>query len=271
MISYTVTKQQINMASSQHLSDSLRSLGFTSNEADVYAALIKESPSFVAPLVKETGKHRQMVYNALDALLRRNLISRSLKNGKFYYELSTPDRLVQLVKEQESIAQELAASISRQLKQPEEQVEVWRGSHSYIEALLSFRSLALEAQEYIIMNSIPSEFIAFTAEKMKQHMAALRALKDKGISPCLLVFGSVEGQLHQPSFWKYVDDPYESRLSRATPEPPQTIWIAGEHVYLRNHLEDPILIHIVSKDLAARYREYFYGYWNQAEPIHRPT
>lgn len=232
-------------------------------------ALIRLSPSFVAPLVKDTGKHRQMVYNALDSLLKRNLIVRSTKNGKFYYELANPDRLVQIIKEQEAVAADLALQIAGQITQPDEQVEILRGSSSFQEALLGFTDIARHNREYIIMNTIPREFVSFTASKLKQQIASLRQLKKEGVSIQLLAFKSIEDQLRADSFWPYVDDPYETRLSPNTPEPPQTIWISGDHVYLRNHLEDPILIHIKSKDLAERYREYFNGYWQSATPVRR--
>lgn len=255
------------MPPSQQLLDNLQTIGFTPNEAEVYTALIRLSPSFVAPLVKETGKHRQMVYNALDTLLERNLIARSIKNGKFHYELANPDRLVQLIKDQEQIAQDLANSINDQLSQPEEQVEILRGSKSYQEALLAFTDIARQEREYIIMNTIPAEFIAFTAGKLKLHLKRLRELKKEGVTLQLLAFASIQEQLNRPDFTPFIGDPYETRLSTATPEPPQTIWIAGNHVYLRNHLTDPILIHVISKDLAARYRTYFLGFWDKASPV----
>jgi|GEM_PF-1095995 len=257
------------MPASQQLLDNLQTIGFSPNEAEVYIALIRLSPSFVAPLVKETKKHRQMVYNALDSLLNRNLIVRSTKNGKFYYELANPDRLVQIIKEQETVAADLASQISDQISQPDEQVEVLRGSTSFQEALLAFTAIGRQNREYIIMNTIPREFVSFTASKLKQQITVLRQLKKEGMDIQLLAFKSIESQLRADSFWPYVDDPYETRVSDSTPEPPQTIWISGEHVYLRNHLDDPILIHIKSKDLAGRYREYFNSYWQSATPVHR--
>jgi len=265
-----MTKQQIRMPLNQTVLDNLKQIGLTPNEAEIYLALAENSPSFVAPLVKTTGKHRQMVYNALDGLLTRNLIVKNIKNGKFYYELSHPDRLVQMIKEQERIAQDIASDLIDQINRPQEQVEILKGSQAYQEALLVLTEIASQTGEYIIMNTIPNEFISFTASKLKSHIKALRDLKDAGVELQLLAFSSVQEQLKQPAFANFVSDPYTTRISTAQPEPPQTIWISGDHLWLRNHLDDPILIHIISHDLANRYRQYFKNFWDSAKSISCP-
>lgn len=257
------------MPSRQQLSDSLQQIGFTPNEAEIYTALVNTSPTFVAPLVKETGKHRQMVYNALDTLMKKDLVARSVRNGKYCYELNSPDQLVQMIKDQETIAHDLATAISTQINQPKETVEVLRGSQSFRDAILKLPSLGHQTREYIIFNTTPNEYVAFTGKMLTAQVKLLRELHKTGVAIKILAFASVADQYHSPSFWPLVDDPYEARVSTATPEPPQTVWISGDHVFLRNHLEDPILIHIISANLAQCYREYFQGYWDQAQPVHR--
>lgn len=91
-------------------------LGLSKNDAAVYAALVDVGPCFVAPLVKETKKHRQIVYNSLETLLAHNLISVSQKNGKNFYVISNPHHLLADIKKREALAQNLITSIEQKQK-----------------------------------------------------------------------------------------------------------------------------------------------------------
>ncbi len=96
--------------------DTLVQLGLTQNDAAVYTALVEVGPCFVAPLVKETKKHRQIVYNSLETLLKHNLISVSQKNGKNFYVISNPHHLLADIKRKEALAENLITSIESKKK-----------------------------------------------------------------------------------------------------------------------------------------------------------
>ena len=249
----------------QKISDNLKTLGLTENEAEIYLALVKHSPCFVAPLVQETKKHRQMVYNALDTLLERNLITRSVQQGKYLYELSDPERLMAMVKEQELVAREVIERIRDQAAASEEQVEVFRGLDALNMAIRDLAALAQKNGEYLIINSIPKEYQAMTASFKNVFLGQLGEVREKGGSLKVLLFpGMKEEALLAGLREQYLGEPFETRVVTAHPEPPQTIWISGINVYLRNRLKDPLLIRVTSKDLSERYRKYFYELWEKA-------
>jgi sugar-specific transcriptional regulator TrmB len=251
----------------QKIADSLRQLGLTENEASVYLALINHSPCFVAPLVQATRKHRQMVYNALETLSERNLVSRSLKNGKYQYELSDPNRFLLMIHEQEEVAQEVIASIQSKISSSSEQVESFRGIDGYKRAITELLGLAERHNEYLVLNSNSKEFTRITAPFQKDFLARLRKVKKTGGKVEVLVYpDNVADSRNQELHGQFFGDPFDTKVVDQ-PTPPQTIWISGDSVYLRNRLADPLVIHLRSVDLAKRYREYFYTLWSRAKNL----
>lgn len=251
----------------QKIVDSLRQLGLTENEAAVYLALVDHSPCFVAPLVQATRKHRQMVYNALETLGERNLVSRSLQNGKYLYELSDPNRLLLMVQEQEKVAQEVVTSIANQINSSSEQVESFRGMDGYKLAITELLGLAEKHGEYLVLNSNSKEFTRITASFQKEFLGRLRVIKAKGAKIEVLVYPDNAADSRDPALHgQFFGDPFDTKVIDA-PTPPQTIWISGDSVYLRNRLADPLVVHLRSADLAKRYRDYFYTLWGKAKEL----
>ena len=250
---------------SQKIIDNLKTLGFTENEAEIYLALMKLSPCFVAPIIQETRKHRQMVYNALETLLKRNLITRSMKEGKQLYELANPERLMAMVEEQELIARETIEQVKDQVRSSEEQAEALRGLNGYKAAILELADSAIKTGEYLVINSIPSEYKAMTEAAQVPFLKKLQKVQVNGGRLQVLIFPSNrEDALSNNQFSGH---PFVTRVVINHPEPPQTIWISGDNVYLRNRLVDPLIVHITSPDLAKRYRAYFQELWSEAEQL----
>lgn len=253
---------------SQQIIDSLKTLGLTENEADVYLSLINNGPCFVAPIVQDTRKHRQMVYNALDSLQKRNLVTKSIDRGKFLYEVCDPERLMAMVMEQEEIARSVIDKVQSQMKASQEQVEIFRGADSYQVAISTFADIAVKNNEYLVLNSQPKEYKSIVTSFSTKHLEKMWAIRNNGGALDMLLFpNQKEAALSSALKDEYLGKPYSSRVAVAFPEPPQTIWISGEEVYLRNRIGDPLLIHISSADLSKRYREYFYTLWEGSEVL----
>lgn len=96
--------------------DTLIQLGLSKNDALVYEALVETGSCFVAPLVKQTRKHRQIVYNSLETLIAQNLVSVSQKNGKNYYSISNPHHLLSEIQKKQASAQSLIKLIEEKQK-----------------------------------------------------------------------------------------------------------------------------------------------------------
>ena len=76
------------------IKETLEELGFSDKEADVYLATTKLDQATASSLAKETGIIRTTVYDILEGLMQKGLISKVKKAGKTYYYSLSPDKLV---------------------------------------------------------------------------------------------------------------------------------------------------------------------------------
>ncbi len=94
------------------IEDYLIKLGLQKNSALVYLALLKSGSAKAQPLIKATGLHRMLVYNALDDLLKRGLITVTHQNRVRIFHAESPAVLIEQTKK----LQELAETIVPQLR-----------------------------------------------------------------------------------------------------------------------------------------------------------
>lgn len=244
--------------------DSLLKLGLTPSEAAVYIAVLDHGPCFVAPIVHYTRKHRQIVYNALESLMRKGLVAVSKKNGKNYYVIGEPKRLLLDLKQKAVLAEQVAEKISQRLKTGSEHIEVFQGAESYAQGLADFRRHAEEAEEYIVIGGEPLEWFEYTKGFFSQHVEHVRKLKKRGIGVFIL-FYETERESAEKFIVPYLNDPYTLKIAKAEYRLPQTSWLAGEHVYILTPTSDPLVVHIKSSPLSKEYRDYFWKQWTKAK------
>ncbi len=79
----------------------LEESGLTRNEAKVYLALLRLGTTTTGPLIRETGLHGPRVYESLERLTGKGLVSFVMKNRRKYFEAADPERLMDLMSEKE--------------------------------------------------------------------------------------------------------------------------------------------------------------------------
>ncbi|MFH1211838.1 MAG: helix-turn-helix domain-containing protein [Candidatus Woesearchaeota archaeon] len=64
--------------------------GLSKNEARVYIALLDSGLSSSKPIIKNTGLHRQLVYDALDSLIGKGLVSFVIQANRKHFKAADP-------------------------------------------------------------------------------------------------------------------------------------------------------------------------------------
>lgn len=85
----------------EKLEGALEKMGLTVNGTKTYLALLCIGATSSGALVEKTGLHIPRVYDALRGLMHKGLVSYVMKNKKKIFEAAPPDRLMDLLKEQE--------------------------------------------------------------------------------------------------------------------------------------------------------------------------
>ena len=96
-----------------HSSD-LERIGLNRNEAKVFLALLKNGPSIASELVKITGFHRNIIYDNLDKLSERGLVTYMNEGGKRKFAVAPPEAIDGML-ERESDALEARKGIARSI------------------------------------------------------------------------------------------------------------------------------------------------------------
>src|SRR3989338_858287 len=79
----------------------LKGIGLTDMEIKVYLALLKEGSSLAGDMTRNTGIHRRSVYDAIERLIEKGLVSYIKTNNRKYFEAVNPERLLEILKEKE--------------------------------------------------------------------------------------------------------------------------------------------------------------------------
>lgn len=93
--------------------DNLIDLGLTKNEAKIYLALLIIKQGSVDQISKKSGIHRRNVYDTMQRLAEKGLISRLISEKTLIYSPVQPDKLSDLVTEKEKLLKELLPDLSR--------------------------------------------------------------------------------------------------------------------------------------------------------------
>jgi sugar-specific transcriptional regulator TrmB len=96
----------------------LLKLGFNKNEAKVYLALIKFGKADAREIINETKFHKNIVYDNLEKLIDRGLVSFIMEGKKRVFQVNSSDSLVNLFEEKASEIDEkkqLAIKLSKDM------------------------------------------------------------------------------------------------------------------------------------------------------------
>ncbi len=107
----------------------LRDMGLSGNEAKIYLMLLENGPSAVGQISSKAKIHRRNVYDCLDMLRERGVVSYTLKNNRKYFEAADPKVFIDNIEEKkESFSKMLPQLMAMQKRSDSaEDVRVYTG------------------------------------------------------------------------------------------------------------------------------------------------
>ena len=111
----------------------LNELGLSDGEARVYLALLKLGSTTVSELTKQTGQHRTTLYDFLEHLMQKGLVSYVIKTGVKYFKAGDPDNLFQYLKEKQDKLGQILPELKQLADEKKEalSVEVYHGIEGF--------------------------------------------------------------------------------------------------------------------------------------------
>ena len=109
----------------------LEKIGLTNSESKVYLALIRLGASSAGPLINEAGVSSSKIYELLDKLIEKGLVTTYSENNKKYYKSVDPKRLKYFLnekkeelKKKESELKKIMPELERSYREKRSEIEV---------------------------------------------------------------------------------------------------------------------------------------------------
>jgi len=109
--------------------EALEKFGLDKNETAVYLACLQLSPALASAVAKIASIPRASIYDILERLMQKGIVSFSIQNGKKYFSAAPPEQLIKLLEDQKT-ALEQALDELKILQKKEEiapKIQVYTG------------------------------------------------------------------------------------------------------------------------------------------------
>jgi len=240
----------------------LMKLGFTDGESKTYLALIETGSTTVGPLAKKTGIAYSKIYEVLERLIKKGVVSFVKKDKTKYFQGVNPTALFDYIdkKEQELDNQKVLLKKmvplleTIQIGKPEQSAEIFIGRKGLKSAYEKLFSNLPNNSESLFMYMHEKEY----AKESDLFYFAMNELfmkvpKFRGISNTIYKESPFIKQAKYIEM-RYMDFPIFGHVEECNNKILMVSW------------EKPIVIYLMSsKNLASNYRKYFNSVWKIAK------
>jgi len=236
----------------------LEEFGLTKTEEKVYLALVRSGESNAADLIKKTQLHRTTVYDVLDRLIEKGVVSFVTKNKIKFYSSLDPSRFLDMLSEERAeiekkqvLAKELISKIHSIEKQANVKsiAQIFLGANGKKAVMQDLINEGKDFIEFGAEGRFEDEMSTYTKQWAEQR-------RKKKIKAKLLFRKGVEVPTWDLNEIRFVTQEYQS--------PAATI-VYGNKVAIFIDEEPSLIILIESEKLAKSYRNYFDMLWKIAE------
>ncbi len=247
----------------------LRKLGMTTGEIRTYLAMLELGSSTTGPIANAAQISRSKVYVVLDRLEKKGLASHVEQNGMKYFQVADPIRIKSYIREREEELKEIGKEFDSSVENLRtlyketgrvKSVSVYQGlkglqtahEHTYLKVKKG------ETYDYLGGPRFQPE--SHHRYWKKDHLKRVAA----GIK-CRLLFNKGtprETLRNRNSFWGC-----DARYMPIDIYSPAYFLVYKDTVMMTVSEENPIVIEIVSKEIAEAFSTYFEEFWKRSVPF----
>lgn len=251
----------------------LEQLGYSPNQAKTYLALLELGQTTVGPIVKKTGLHRQIVYNTLAELEKMDLIQSAIKNNRQNFQIIDPRKIVEVIKKQQSLAEDLIPELlaAQKKKAAGQEVKIYEGVEGFQTMQLNNIKYMPENSQYYVLgaggpkwvdlmqkNNFISKFEKLRLEKkIKIKLISFESIREEMDKIIKEIPGQSEKDL---KFWKFLPSTYDN---------PAGILIYPDRVAIITYTEPILVVEIKNIKFVQSFKHYFDTLWNQEVQTYR--
>ncbi len=235
----------------------LKDIGLTETEIKIYLALLSFGATSAGKIVEETGVYRKNLYDALNKLIEKGLVSYVIENKMKVFQAKNPANLEKYLDEKKAKIEEQKKEVKKTIfelspilnKAPAEvESEIYRGIEgikTILKECLNYKEVLFIGATGDVENRLPYFWPQYNKKREE--------LKCKW--KLLLVYEAKNKPITKSRYYEYKILP--KLLSGLN-----VIYIYGDYVANVLWLEKPVAFVIKHKVLANNYRKYFNYLWD---------
>jgi len=235
--------------------NTLEEIGLSKNEAKVYLTLLEIGLSTGGQVAEKSRVHRTNVYDAIERLIEKGLVSYILKGKTRYFEATDPSNLMGILKEKEEKLKNIMPRLllNKKLSKKTE-VSVSEGVVAARNALMNSLNYKEPIFIYGVPKEVPEVLGGFFLERFQRERVKAKIFEK-------VIYN--EDAVKRISQLKKI--PYcEVKALPKGFDSPMSTNICGDEVFFGLFSRDPcLIIKIKSKDVANIYRKYFEVMWEK--------
>lgn len=247
----------------------LRSIGLTDGEIKVYLALIKLGSSTSGPITDKAGVSSSKIYNILERLMQKGLISYIMKEKTKYYQAEDPTKIKEHLNKKEKEIQEQKTEIEKLIPQLQMQKQMGK-TKSEVQLYKGFKGIQTVAEHMYSTLRKGDEFynMGIPSEQEEKyhvywHEDHLKRIK-LGIK-CKLLFNANTPRkiLKNRNSYKYS----EARYMPVSIETPSWILVYKNVTVIILQSDEPLAIEITNTQITNSFKQYFEAFWKLSKPF----
>ncbi len=252
------------------MQEELLKLGFSTNQARVYLALLEIGQTTVGPIISKTGLPRQTAYNALAELKAKDLVFSVIKSGRANWQAKEPGQLLDILRSQKQLVEKLLPQLiaKRDAAKHTAEIKVYEG----VDGFVTMHRINLQNQikntEVNIIGAAGQKWIDLMEKgKYLNKYEELRIKKQ--IKHHIIAY---ENQ--RPEVNKFMEEYYLHQLPsqrkkfKFLPEEyysPVGIQIWQDRIELIIYSDQPLIFEIKSLEMVKSFAKYFKFLWGLAK------
>ncbi len=245
----------------EHLLTQLQQLNLSTNEANVYLALLSIGQTSAGEIIKKTVLHRSVVYETLDKLIGKKLVFKLQKGNIAHFQATDPEKFSQNALHQAEIAKELVPQLKGLIDQTLPEITIYEGLEAYRRFWIdSVTKMPTGSIDYVA-GSIGDKWFEYMGTFNKKYQKIRR---EKNIIWKFIAFEEIEVE---KSLIAEQPDLNECRIIRRKVTKSGNYNIFNDDTLVLHSAIEPMIIEIKNKSLVQVFKDNFDILWDLAEEI----
>ncbi|MBR9693257.1 hypothetical protein GOV07_05020 [Candidatus Woesearchaeota archaeon] len=243
----------------------LKEAGLTEGETKVYLALLELGSSTTGPIVEKSGVARSIIYQLLEKLVQKGLVSHITKAKTKHYEAAPPQKLLEYINEREMKLKEnkkkvealLPELLLKQQLTAHNEATIYVGMNGMVTAHERLYLKLKEGEEFYYLG-VP----AFQPEPHHLYWQRDHERRVEAGITCQLLFNADTNPSTVKQRNTYKD--CEARLMPKGPVTPAMIMVYKDTTVITVQHPQVISVEIVNQEVADSFKSYFDHFWEKS-------